>query len=80
VTFIAETPGFNMVRLVTHNLLACHAKECNTNNFPLIFQNVALEIKEAEFNPDFIKSFLPKVEWNALVKTAREVPKVFHYV
>jgi len=62
-----------MVRLVTHNLLACHAKECNTNNFPLIFQNVQLEIREAEFNPDFIKTFLPKIEWNALVKTAQEV-------
>ncbi|KXN90731.1 Multifunctional methyltransferase subunit trm112 [Leucoagaricus sp. SymC.cos] len=62
-----------MVRLVTHNLLACHAKDCTTNNFPLIFQNVQLEIREADFNPDFIKTFLPKVEWNALVRTAREL-------
>lgn len=62
-----------MVRLVTHNLLACHAKDCNTNNFPLVFQNVQLEIREAEFNPGFIQSFLPKIEWNALVKTAQEV-------
>ncbi|KAF5347810.1 hypothetical protein D9756_010299 [Leucocoprinus leucothites] len=62
-----------MVRLVTHNLLACHAKDCNTNNFPLGFQNVQLEIREAEFNPDFVRAFLPKIEWNALVKTAREL-------
>ncbi|KAL9709083.1 hypothetical protein Ac2012v2_007896 [Leucoagaricus gongylophorus] len=62
-----------MVRLVTHNLLACHAKDCNANNFPLIFQNVRLEIREAEFNSDFIKTFLPKIEWNSLVKTAREL-------
>ncbi|XP_006456574.1 hypothetical protein AGABI2DRAFT_228611 [Agaricus bisporus var. bisporus H97] len=62
-----------MVRLVTHNLLACHAKDCNTNNFPLVFQNVQLEIREAEFNPGFIQSFLPKIEWNALVKTAQEL-------
>ena len=70
-----HTSKFFMVRLVTHNLLACHAKDCNANNFPLIFQNVRLEIREAEFNSDFIKTFLPKIEWNALVKTAREVSK-----
>lgn len=65
--------GTTMVRLITHNLLACHAKDCNTNNFPLTFKDAQLEIREAEFNSDFVKSFLPKIEWNALVKTAREV-------
>jgi multifunctional methyltransferase subunit TRM112 len=66
-----------MVRLITHNLLACHAKDCNSNNFPLIFKDVQLEIREAEFNSDFIKSFIPKIEWNALVKTAYEVRKFY---
>ena len=52
-----------MVRLLTHNILACHAKDCNTNNFPLEFKDVQLEIREAEFNPEFLKGFLPKLEW-----------------
>ncbi|KAF4622634.1 hypothetical protein D9613_009276 [Agrocybe pediades] len=59
-----------MVRLITHNLLACHAKDCNTNNFPLQFKDVQLEIREADFNPEFLKGFMPKIEWKALVETA----------
>jgi len=62
-----------MVRLITHNLLACHAKDCNTDNFPLEFKDVQLEIREADFNPDFLKGFIPKLEWKALVETAIQV-------
>ncbi|KAN0064529.1 hypothetical protein ACQY0O_002157 [Thecaphora frezii] len=61
------------MRLLTHNLLACHAKTCATtsNNFPLILKDVQLEQIEAEENEQFIRGFLPKLEWNALVSTAR---------
>lgn len=62
-----------MVRLITHNLLACHAKGCTTNNFPLQLQDVAVEVREAEFNADFLRGFLPRIEWTALVNAAREV-------
>ena len=62
-----------MVRLITHNLLACHAKGCTTNNFPLTFKDVQIELKEAEFNSDFIKNILPRLEWPALVDAARQV-------
>lgn len=63
------------MRLLTHNLLACHAKACQTtsNNFPLLLQNVQLELIEAEPNETFIKGFLPKLDWSALVKTARSL-------
>ena len=61
-----------MVRL-THNLLACHAKGCTTNNFPLKFSNVKLALREADFNPDFLLGFLPRIEWDALVLASREV-------
>ena len=59
-----------MVRLITHNLLACHAKGCTVNNFPLIFQDIQIELHEQEFNPDFIKNILPRLEWRALVDSA----------
>jgi len=62
-----------MVRLITHNLLACHAKDCNTNNFPLQFNDVQLEIRDAVFNSEFLERFIPKIEWKALVDTARQV-------
>lgn len=59
-----------MVRLITHNLLACHAKGCNVNNFPLLLQDVQIELHEQEFNPDFIQNILPRLEWRALVNAA----------
>ena len=62
-----------MVRLITHNLLACHAKGCTQNNFPLQFKDVSIELKEQELNPEFVRNFLPKIEWKALVETARQV-------
>jgi multifunctional methyltransferase subunit TRM112 len=62
-----------MVRLITHNLLACHVKNCTSNNFPLAFEDVQIELREAEFNADFLRGFLPKIEWTALVDTSRQV-------
>lgn len=62
-----------MVRLITHNLLACHAKGCTSNNFPLTFKDVEVELREAEFNGDFLLGFLPKLEWSALVDAAKQV-------
>ncbi|KAI0791306.1 hypothetical protein C8Q75DRAFT_792535 [Abortiporus biennis] len=62
-----------MVRLITHNLLACHAKNCTSNNFPLQFKDIEIELREAEFNPDFIRGFLPKLEWKALIDAAKQL-------
>ncbi|KAJ4483417.1 hypothetical protein J3R30DRAFT_1777434 [Lentinula aciculospora] len=62
-----------MVRLITHNLLACHVKGCTSNNFPLQFQDVQIELREADYNADFLKAFLPKLEWKALVDSARKL-------
>ena len=64
-----------MVRLITHNLLACHAKGCTTNNFPLKFSNVKLALRQADFNPDFLRGFLSRIEWDALIQASREVKK-----
>ncbi|KAJ7183144.1 hypothetical protein C8R46DRAFT_1066065 [Mycena filopes] len=62
-----------MVRLITHNLLACHVKGCTSNNFPLEFKDVQVILRESEFNPDFLRGFMPKLEWPALVGAAREL-------
>jgi multifunctional methyltransferase subunit TRM112 len=48
-------------------------ENCTKDNFPLVFENVELEIRPAEANLDFIKRFIPKLEWNALVQTARSI-------
>jgi multifunctional methyltransferase subunit TRM112 len=66
-----------MVRLITHNLLACHVKKCNTNNFPLQFKDAKVEVRDAELNVDFLRGFMPKIEWKALVDTARDVSMLY---
>ncbi|KAI9017071.1 hypothetical protein BC832DRAFT_543587 [Gaertneriomyces semiglobifer] len=58
------------MRLITHNMLQCHAKGCNSNNYPLELREVELESLEAEFSDDFIRRLLPKLDWGVLVQTA----------
>ncbi|ORE04298.1 Trm112p-domain-containing protein [Rhizopus microsporus var. microsporus] len=58
------------MRLITHNMLQCHVKNCNTNNFPLRFEDAQVELIEAEFNPDFMANVLNKLDWDALRNTA----------
>ncbi|KAJ7086073.1 hypothetical protein B0H15DRAFT_782446 [Mycena belliarum] len=62
-----------MVRLITHNLLACHVKGCTANNFPLEFKDVQVVLRESEFNPDFLRGFIPKIDWAALTGAARQL-------
>jgi len=54
-------------------MLQCHVKGCTTDNFPLKIQDAELDAVEAEFNAEFIKRMIPKLDWPALVATAFEV-------
>ncbi|KAG2201272.1 uncharacterized protein EV154DRAFT_419338 [Mucor mucedo] len=58
------------MRLITHNMLQCHVKNCNNNNFPLRFEDVQVELIEADFNPEFLSNMLNKIDWDALTSTA----------
>lgn len=71
-----QRQNFAMVRLITHNLLACHVKGCDSNNFPLTFSDAEVEIRETEYNSEFLKGFFPKIEWKALVDSARQLGDV----
>lgn len=64
-----------MVRLITQNLLSCPSKLCTyPTNFPLSFKNISkIQIIENEFNEEFLKNFLVRLEWDALRKSAGEV-------
>jgi len=61
------------MRLFTHNFLQCHAKGCTSNNFPLAISQAEMDRRETEMNPDFINSYLHKLEWDALRKTVEQV-------
>ncbi|KAG0148481.1 hypothetical protein CROQUDRAFT_26746, partial [Cronartium quercuum f. sp. fusiforme G11] len=62
-----------MVRLITHNLLACNARTCTTpNNFPLRFESVTkIEERSMELNKEFLLGFLPKLDFEALLQASR---------
>ena len=64
------------MRLLTHNLLVCNRKQCN-GGYPFKVVPVDSDIEkpstsiiESEFNPDFIRAMLSKIEWDVLVETA----------
>ena len=63
-----------MVRLITQNLLSCPSRACTyPQNFPLSFQQVEkLELVEAEYNEEFLRGVLSRLEWNGLRKSAAE--------
>ncbi|CAO3666592.1 unnamed protein product [Umbelopsis vinacea] len=61
------------MRLITHNMLQCHVKNCNDNNFPLRLEEVEVELVEAEFQPAFLQNILGKLEWQAFVNTAMQL-------
>ena len=69
------------MRLFTHNFLQCHVRKCSsaaaaggdTSNFPLSITDADIQIKETDFNADFIRSLVPKIDWPALRRTAEEV-------
>ncbi|KAI3952351.1 hypothetical protein MKX01_009224 [Papaver californicum] len=60
------------MRLLTHNMLSCNIKGV-TNGFPLGLEITKHEIKEVEFNSDFIRNMFVKIEWKALVNAAKSM-------
>ncbi|KAJ1725385.1 hypothetical protein LPJ53_000423 [Coemansia erecta] len=63
------------MRLITHNMLKCHVKNCTDPNkqFPLRFKDVQLEQIDAERNDEFLVRMLPRLDWPALLTTSKEL-------
>ncbi|KAJ2443207.1 hypothetical protein GGF42_006715 [Coemansia sp. RSA 2424] len=63
-------------------MLKCHVKNCTDpdKQYPLRFKDVQIEQIEYEPNEEFLVRMLPRVDWDALVKTTSDlnidVPKV----
>ncbi|KAJ3219130.1 hypothetical protein HDU67_002463 [Dinochytrium kinnereticum] len=51
-------------------MLMCNVKGCTSNNFPLRIEEAELESLEAEFNENFMRRLLIKLDWPALSQTA----------
>ncbi|KAH9938764.1 uncharacterized protein BXZ73DRAFT_76278 [Epithele typhae] len=57
-----------------HNLLVRHANGCTSENLPLRFKDVVVELRDTDFNAGFrLRDCLPRLEWPALVDAARKL-------
>jgi multifunctional methyltransferase subunit TRM112 len=65
------------MRLFTHNLLKCHVRNCTKDSFPLRIEDAELAVKSAEYRPDFLAMQMCKVDYEALLKTAQEVIRLY---
>lgn len=63
------------MKLLTMNFLTCAVRACKTSplSFPLHFQDAELEQSDMEYNVSFLWSVLPRIDWEALKVTAKEV-------
>ena len=63
------------MKILTVNFLTCAVKACKTSplSYPLHFRDAELEQADLDFNPTFIQNILPRVDWEGLKVTAKEV-------
>jgi multifunctional methyltransferase subunit TRM112 len=60
------------MKLLTHNMLCCHSKTCK-NGFPLGLKDVELEQVQVDFNQEFIKKMLYKIDFEAFNKVVQSL-------
>lgn len=57
------------MKLLTHNMLSCHIKGV-TNGYPFKIEAEKVEIREVDYDPDFLRHIFPRIEWNVLREAA----------
>lgn len=61
------------MKLLTHNLLQCHVKNCTRDNFPLELREYEIDTREAEFNPEFLARFFNKLDWPTVLQVSKQL-------
>eukprot|EP00696_Hemimastix_kukwesjijk_P010949 gnl/Hemi2/23770_TR7978_c0_g1_i1.p1 gnl/Hemi2/23770_TR7978_c0_g1~~gnl/Hemi2/23770_TR7978_c0_g1_i1.p1 ORF type:complete len:125 (+),score=23.17 gnl/Hemi2/23770_TR7978_c0_g1_i1:59-433(+) len=62
------------MRLLTQNMLACNKPGCDeAKSFPLRIEASQIEIAQSDFNPEFIRHILPRIDWPALNLSAVQI-------
>ncbi|XP_055897919.1 multifunctional methyltransferase subunit TRM112-like protein isoform X3 [Biomphalaria glabrata] len=69
---LAEKRQSFKMKLLTHNMLTSNIIKGVTKGFPLKIVPKKVEIKEVDYNPNFIVRTLTKVDWPALQQAATE--------
>ena len=57
------------MKLLTHNMLACHIKGVK-NGYPFKIEAVKVEERPADYDPDFLRHVFPRIQWDALREAA----------
>ncbi len=73
---MADAPHeLHPMKVLTLNFVACAVKGCQAsgNAYPLSCQDAELEELEVDFNPEFVMHMLPRLEWDALRQTVKEL-------
>ena len=60
------------MRLLTHNTLKCATKDVVTG-YPLQLEIVNMEVRESDFNPEFISHIVLDLDWSAVLLAAEAV-------
>jgi len=60
------------MKLLTHNMLACHIKGVK-NNFPFLIEVTKVETCDAEYDPEFLRHMFPRIIWPAFLQGASQM-------
>lgn len=58
------------MKLLTHNFLQCHIKGVK-NGYPLKIEALKIDERDADFDPDFLRSMFKRIDWKAFVQGAQ---------
>ena len=63
------------MKVITVNFMTCAVKgrKALPASFPLHFHDAELELQELDFEAEFIRNVIPRIDWGALQITANEV-------
>ncbi|KAG7693134.1 hypothetical protein KL930_004781 [Ogataea haglerorum] len=63
------------MKFLTTNFVKCAVKSCDASelSFPLKYEECELELQEHDFNPEFLVSMLPRLNWDAVVQVAADL-------
>ncbi|XP_046341370.1 multifunctional methyltransferase subunit TRM112-like protein [Haliotis cracherodii] len=61
------------MKLLTHNMLTSNIIKGVSKGYPLKIMADKVEVKDVDFNPEFVSRMIPKLDWSALCSAASEV-------
>lgn len=70
-----ENHNTHNMKFLTSNFVRCAVKTCDSSAdaFPLQFSDCQLVQEEQEYNPEFIVHMLDRLDWDAVLKVAKDL-------